>query len=198
MKCKHQRIRTKKGFKYGYCTLNKKEVPIFGCKCNDNTYKEQTPIKKVSYRLSKKENNRFSTIYTLSNKCCCNCLKIGKIDKNEIYEGAKRTTSINNGFVAPFCRECHELFHNNRKFALRYKILFQLHYQLTHSLNDFINLIHYNYISAIGEEITMDEVIEWLKLQISLIRTREHFDLGMYEAYVNCLNKLIEMKKDTK
>ena len=43
----------------------------------------------------------------------------------------------------------------------------------------------------------MDEVIEWLKLQISLIRTREHFDLGMYEAYVNCLNKLIEMKKDT-
>lgn len=196
MNCKYHKIRTKKGIKYGYCTLNKKEVPIFNCKCNEKDIKEKKTLKKATYKHSKKEKERFSTIYTLSNKCCCNCLKIGNIELNEVYEGAKRITSINNGFVMPICRECHNLFHNDRNFALKYKILFQLNYQLTHSLNEFLNLIHYNYISTIGREIDMEELIIWLESQIKLIRTRKDFDLGMYEAYINCLNKLYEIRKD--
>ena len=193
MNCKYKRIRTKKGIKYGYCALNKKEVSLFNCKCNLTEYKEHKPMKKTTYKHYKKEKERFSTIYTLSSKCCCNCFKMGYIELNEVYEGSKRITSINNGFVAPLCKDCHDLFHNNREFALKYKILFQIHYQLTHSLNDFLNLIHYNYISTIGSEIDMEELISWLESQIKLIKTREHFDLGMYEAYINCLNKLYEL-----
>ena len=196
MNCKYHKVRSKKGIRYGYCTLNKKEVPIFGCKCNNTIYKEYKPIKKATYKHSKKEKERFSTIYTLSNRCCCNCLKIGYIELNEVYEGAKRITSINNGFVAPLCKECHDLFHNNREFALKYKILFQIHYQLTHSLNDFMNIIHYNYISILESSDKMEEMINWLKSQIALIKTRKDFDLGMYEAYINCLNKLYEIRKD--
>ena len=198
MNCKHHKIRSKKGIKYGYCTLKKKEVPIFKCKCDNTEYKDYKTIKKVTYKRSKKEKQRFSTIYTLSREYCCNCLKTGEIEYNEIYEGSKRNTSILNGFVAPFCRECHQLFHNNRTFALKYKILFQVHYSLTDSMRKFLDLIHYNYISAIGKEIEMEEIIEWLKEQINLIRTRESFDLGMYEAYINCLNKLYEIQKGTK
>lgn len=196
MNCKYHKVRSKKGIKYGYCTLNKKEVSIFGCKCNNTSYKEYKTIRKVTYKHSKSDKERFSTIYTLSDKYCCNCLKTGYIEINEIYEGAKRPTSINNGFVAPLCKECHDLFHNNRKFALKYKILFQIHYQLTHSLNDFMNIIHYNYISILESSDKMEEMINWLKSQIALIKTRKDFDLGMYEAYINCLNKLYEIRKD--
>lgn len=195
MNCKYKRIRTKKGIKYGYCTLNKEEVPIFNCKCGEVEYKQQNTMKKSTYKQNKKERDRFSTIYTIPNKRCCNCFKIGNTELNEVYEGSKRNASIKNGFVIPLCRECHNNFHNNREFALKYKILFQIHYQLTHSLNDFLNLIHYNYISTIGREIDMEELISWLESQIKLIKTREHFDLGMYEAYINCLNKLYELER---
>ena len=40
----------------------------------------------------------------------------------------------------------------------------------------------------------MEELIFWLESQIKLIQTRKGFDLGMYEAYINCLNKLYEIK----
>ncbi len=73
MKCKNLKITSKKGFKYGYCKLNDKEVSIFCSKCpfevkfdlekiNKSKLKKKIvkPIRKRSNKLAKAEKNRFS------------------------------------------------------------------------------------------------------------------------------------------
>ena len=144
-KCKNLRHRNKKGKIYGYCVLLKKEVPIF-CKCDDIKYKEQKELKKSTYKRSKKEKERFSVIYQDLTKCAeCNS-KIGHIDKNEVYEGSNRSISIEYGFVVPLCHTCHKRFHNDREFALKYKKMFQRAYEQEHSHDEFMELIHRNYL----------------------------------------------------
>lgn len=145
MKCKNLRHRNKKGKVYGYCILLKKEVPVF-CKCSDIEYKEQKALKNVTYRRSKKEKERFSIIYQDLTKCAECGSKIGHIDKNEVYEGSKRNVSMENGFVVPFCNNCHDRFHNDIEFALKYKRMFQKVYEKKYSRKDFLNLIHRNYL----------------------------------------------------
>ena len=145
MKCKNLRHRTKKGKVYGYCNLLKKEVPIY-CKCNNIEYKEVKTIKKATYKRIKKEKERFSIIYQDLSKCAECGSKIGHIDKNEVYEGSKRNVSMEYGFVVPFCHKCHERFHNDRTFALKYKRMFQIAYEKNHSRNEFLILIHRNYL----------------------------------------------------
>lgn len=145
MKCKNLRHRSKKGKVYGYCILLKKEVPIY-CKCDDIKYKEQKALKKVTYSRAKKEKKRFSIIYQDLTKCAECGSKIGHIDKNEVYEGSKRNVSMEHGFVVPFCHNCHEHFHNDRVFALKYKRMFQIAYEKTHSREEFLNLVHRSYL----------------------------------------------------
>ena len=144
-KCKNLRIRSKKGKLYGYCILLKKEVSIY-CKCDAIEYKEQKTLKKATYSHFKKEKERFSIIYQDLTKCAECGSKIGHIDKNEVYEGSKRSVSMENGFVVPFCIKCHDRFHNDREFALKYKRMFQIAYEKKHSRQDFLNLIHRNYL----------------------------------------------------
>lgn len=130
---------------YGYCTLLKKEVSIY-CKCDDIEYKEKKVFKKVTYSRAKREKERFSILYHDLSKCAECGSKIGHIDKNEVYEGSKRNVSMLNGFVVPFCHNCHERFHNDRVFALKYKRMFQSVYEETHSREDFLNLVHRSYL----------------------------------------------------
>lgn len=57
MKCKHYKIRTKKGTKYGYCTLLKKEVP-FSCyqECDKKEYKQCKALQaKYEYKYKPKK-----------------------------------------------------------------------------------------------------------------------------------------------
>lgn len=145
MKCKHLRIRSKNYNKYGYCTKYKKEVPIFCKKCNNIEYKQQKPMKSRTSKLAKAEKERFSIIYQDLTKCC-NCdSKIG-IEKNEVFEGAYRQLSIKLGMITPFCKQCHNLFHNDLIFNLTYKVMFQKEYMKTHSLEEFISLFKQDYI----------------------------------------------------
>ncbi len=151
MKCKNLKITTKKGIKYGYCKLHNKVVSIF---CNECSFevkydlekinklklkkKNTKPIKKRSKKLTKAEKKRFSIIYQDLTKCCVEgCLTpYYKVEKNEVFEGiAYRQSSIKYGMVCPFCYYHHQQFHNNRKFALQYKIMFE---------NKFIELYNYD------------------------------------------------------
>ena len=95
MNCIYKKVRTKKGKKYGYCTLLKKEVNLFNCKCSSITYKKINPIKSRTNKQAQKEKERFSIIYTDLTKCCECGLKAGdfdtrlnlytRIEKNEIF-----------------------------------------------------------------------------------------------------------------
>lgn len=144
-KCKNLRIRSKKGKMYGYCVLFKKEVSIF-CKCDNIEYKEQKELKKATYSHSKKEKERFSIIYRDLSKCAECGFKTGHIDKNEVFEGSKRDLSMKYGFIVPLCHTCHRKFHNDREFALKYKRMFQRAYEQEHSHDEFMELIHRNYL----------------------------------------------------
>lgn len=156
MYCKFCSIKSKKGTKYCYCRLFRKEV-AFSCyqECDSKEYKQYKPIKKRTYKLAKKENKRFSIIYDDLTKCCeCN-FEIG-IQKNEVFEGAYRQTSIKNGMICPFCENCHRRFHEDIIFNLKYKVKFQEKYMEDHTLEEFISVFGQNYVYKL-EKITQNK-----------------------------------------
>lgn len=149
MNCKNHKIRTKKGIKYGYCTLLKKEVPLFGCKCNSIAYPEikkiktSSSMKKRSYKLAKAEKNRFSIIYQDLDHCAV-CGKLAT-DKHEVFNGAYRQASIKYGCVMPLCREHHEKMHSDREFALIYKVMFEEKFIELHGYDEFMRVFKKDY-----------------------------------------------------
>ena len=130
----------------------KKQKRIINIKeCNGCKYREiknkNCTIKKKTYKQNKLEKERFSIIFENLSICCVpDCKSTYHVSKNEVYEGAKRGISIKYGFVCPFCEKHHTQFHNDRNFALYYKKLFQKEFEKSHTRDEFINIIHRNYI----------------------------------------------------
>ena len=147
MYCKNLKFRTKKGIKYTYCSILKKEINKSECNynCKYKEYKTYTPIKKRSNKLIKREKERYSIIYQDLSRCCLCGSKIG-IELNEIYEGSYRQRSIDYGMVTPLCHNCHKLFHNDSNVNLYYKVMFQKEFMKNHTLEEFIDLFGQNYI----------------------------------------------------
>ena len=146
LNCKYFKRRTKKGIPYLYCSLKKQIITYDNCKdCPNKEYKQYKTLKSRTGKLAKHEKNRYSIIYSDMTKCCECGSKIG-IEKNEIFSGAYRQTSIRLGMVAPMCHECHQRFHNDIMFNLKYKTMFQKEYMKTHSLDEFIKTFGKNYI----------------------------------------------------
>lgn len=149
MKCKYFTIRTKKGIKYNYCRLHRKEITASCCReCVNKEYKQYKTLKSRSNKIAKKEKERFSIIYPDLTKCCECGLKTGdfdkrinmytQVEKNEIFSGSYRLISMDDGMVAPMCIYCHKIFHKDIMMNLYYKAKFQKEYLKTHSLEDFI------------------------------------------------------------
>lgn len=124
--------------------------------CNRCKYREDKvstscrQLKKRTYKQTKKEKERYSIIYQDLSKCCVSgCLTpYYNVEKNEVYEGSKRSASIKYGFVCPLCEEHHRQFHNDREFALYYKRLFQREFEKTHSRDEFLDIIHCSYLDG--------------------------------------------------
>lgn len=151
-KCKYLRQRQKKYKWYGYCTKFKKEVSLYCKECKGNIeYKEQRTLKSRTNKQAKREKERFSIIYRDLTKCC-NCgSKIG-IEKNEVFEGSYRQTSIRYGMVCPFCKICHSQFHNDIMFNLFYKVMFEKEFLKTHSKEEFIKIFGQDYIFKLEQK----------------------------------------------
>lgn len=151
MYCKHFCIRSKKGIKYSYCRLLKKEITSSHCReCDSKEYKEYKPLKLRSNKLAKKEKERFSIIYPDLSKCC-NCgSKIG-VEKNEVFEGAYRQISIRLGMVCPLCKKCHDIFHKDIMLNLFYKVMFEKEYLKNHSKEEFIKIFGQDYIFKLSK-----------------------------------------------
>lgn len=95
-------------------------------------------------KIKRLERMRFSIITKDLTKCYV--CKAPKNDIHEIYEGAKRITSMKYGCCLPVCRKCHMRFHNDREFALQYKRLFQKAFNHYYPTLDFVSLFHINYL----------------------------------------------------
>ncbi len=134
------------------CKKQKKIINIRECNrcplCEWTTKDNNSNIKKRTYKQSKKEKQRYSIIYKDLTKCCVEgCLTpYYNVEKNEVYEGAKRSTSIKNGFVCPLCKIHHDQFHNDREFALIYKKMFQRKFEETHSREEFLGIVYCSYL----------------------------------------------------
>lgn len=102
-------------------------------------------MKKRTNKQTKREKERFSIIYQDLTKCAL-CTSKSNIEKNEVFEGAKRGASIKHGFVIPLCKIHHKKFHNNREFALIIKRQFQKEFEKTHTREEFLSIIHRNYL----------------------------------------------------
>lgn len=163
MNCKHLKIKQKKYKKYIYCNNLKKEITFDDCKnCKYKEYKKNKPIKKRLNKLVKKEKERYSIIYTNLTKCCECGLNNGDYDirikgytyisKNEVFEGAYRSKSMQLGMITPFCKYCHDLFHNDIYFNLKYKIMFQKKYLESHTIDEFISTFGQNYIEKLKQQ----------------------------------------------
>lgn len=135
-----------------YCKKLKKKITFKDCSnCPYKEYKQNytdlrvKSIKKKSYKLAKKEKERFSIIYPDLTKCCY-CGSKRNVAKNEVYEGAYRQRSMKMGMIAPFCTKCHNRFHNDIMFNLHYKVLFENEFLKTHELEEFIKIFGQDYI----------------------------------------------------
>jgi hypothetical protein len=132
-----------------YCKKKKRIITLSDCKCCDSKIfklnKKANTLKKISFSLTEQQKRRFSIINRPMNKCAECKSKIG-VERNEVFEGAKRVASMKYGFVVPLCRKCHDRFHNDREFALKYKRLYQEKFEESHSREEFLKLVHRNYL----------------------------------------------------
>lgn len=163
MYCKHYCIRSKKGIKYSYCRLLKKEITSSCCQeCDSKEYKQYKPMKSRTNKQAKKEKERFSIIYPDLTKCCECGLKTGdydtrlnmytQVEKNEVFSGSYRSISMEDGMIAPLCTFCHKLFHKDIMLNLYYKVKFQKEYMKTHTLDEFIARYGQNYIYKLEQK----------------------------------------------
>jgi len=118
MSCKNLRIRTKKGIKYCYCTVLRKEIQYSNCaNCEYKEYKMHNKSKimcKKSSKIAKLERNRFS-VFTDDLDTCYLCGR-KKEELHEIFAGANRQNSMRYGFVLPLCHRCHSQIQNDTDF----------------------------------------------------------------------------------
>lgn len=158
MACKYYKMRKKNNKKekriYYYCSKQRKEINYSNCK--DCPYKQlkssrKAAIKKRTYKLAKREKERFSILYDDLTKCCV-CGSSTNIELNEVFEGSYRQLSIKYGCVVPLCHLHHKQFHNDRQMNLYFKSLFQTEFEKTHSCEEFIKIFKKNYIYLYEKE----------------------------------------------
>ncbi len=98
-------------------------------------------IKKKSSKLAKLERDRDKKIIK-SGKCDLCHKSFKHLDPHEVYGGANRKRSIENGFIKMLCRKCHG---DNKKLQ-QLKIDTQKEYEKNHTREEFIKIIGKNYI----------------------------------------------------
>ena len=101
-------------------------------------------MKLKTSKLRKLEKNRFSILTDNLDQCFI-CQK-SPVDIHEIYGGAKRRTSMKNGFCIPLCRQHHYFATNFKWLSDIYKIKCQRKFEETHSRKEFIEIIGRNYL----------------------------------------------------
>jgi len=148
--CIYFKVRTKKGKRYFYCTLKRETITYDECKsCGDKEYKRYKPIKKRTYKQTKREKGRYSIIADDLSKCVVCGITTG-INKHEVFYGKNRQNSINYKFIIPLCQKHHtgkNGIHFNNELNLFYKRLCQKKFEEEYGTrNDFIKIFGRNYL----------------------------------------------------
>lgn len=148
MKCKYYKIRTKKGIKYGYCTLLKKEVP-FSCyqECYKKEYKQYKTLQaKYEYKYNPKKgkcNRYYNDISIMPSSTLYFNKKTKGCEKHHIFGGvANRPKSEEYGLFIWLTPDQHKYLHDHPLEMIQLKKIaqatFMNHYNK--STTEFINL----------------------------------------------------------
>ena len=100
-------------------------------------------MKQKSAKLRNLERNRYSII-TDDMEHCYICRK-SPVDIHEIYGGANRKVSMENGFCVPLCRRHHQVVTDKASISKIFKRACQQIFEESHSREDFMKLIGRNY-----------------------------------------------------
>ena len=100
-------------------------------------------MRNKTYKLQKLEKQRYS-ILTDDLEHCFMCGQ-SPVDIHEIFCGAKRQTSMKNGFCVPLCRMHHILVTNTNVADMALRKICQEKFEETHTREEFISLIGRNY-----------------------------------------------------
>ena len=141
-KCKNLKLRHKNKQSYFYCKNKNNIITSLDCEnCSQKILTTNKPISKISSKRRKLERDRDSKLIKIGK--CENCGKYcQKLDAHEVYSGANRKRSIQYGFVALLCRECH----SDEKVIQKLKKDYQRKYEINHSRAEFINIIGKSYL----------------------------------------------------
>lgn len=77
---------------------------------------------------------------------CQVCGLYGETHIHHIFGGRWRVISERMDFTIELCPSCHEKAHNNAEFSEALKHDCQLEYLETHSLSEWMNLMHRNWV----------------------------------------------------
>ena len=106
-KCKYITIRTKNYEKYFYCRLDKKVINYTTecIKCVKNEPRKNKGINKKTSKQIKLEKSRYSII----TDDLTHCIECGRtnVELHEVWFGANRKLSIEDGLVIPLCKQFH-------------------------------------------------------------------------------------------
>ena len=106
-------------------------------------------MKYKTSKLRKLEANRYSILTDDLNHCylCFGNEHYNEpLDMHEIYGGANRQISMENGFCIPLCRTHHRQITNDNEASSILKKQCQNKFEKEHSREDFIKLIGKNYL----------------------------------------------------
>ena len=101
-------------------------------------------MKQKTNKLKKLERKRYS-ILTDDMESCYICHKPAE-DIHEIYCGAKRQTSMRNGFCVPLCRGHHIIVTNMKVTDNHLREICQRKFEENHTREEFIALVGRNYL----------------------------------------------------
>ena len=147
MYCKYYTVRSKKGIKYSYCRLLKREITLSYCQeCDNKGYKRYKTMKSRSSKQAKLERNRFSILTNDLDHCIVCGAK--KDHLHEIFFGRNRTNSIKHGLVIPLCSTHHIEMHKNKEWQDYWHVVAQKRFiEYYHkSIDEFIEIFKINYL----------------------------------------------------
>lgn len=144
MNCKYYRTRTKNYKKIGFCTRDRKIVPLFCKECDVVEYKDLKKLKSRTNKQAKSERKRFS-ILTSSNKCCM-CPSVKNLTWHEVFRGRNRTNSMKYGLCLRMCLNCHEKYQESKNFNDYWHKKGQAIFNETYPDLEFLDIFKRNYL----------------------------------------------------
>jgi hypothetical protein len=140
--CQNLKLRHKNKQPYFYCKSKNNIITKNDCEnCSQRILEANKPISKISSKRRKLEKYRDNKLIKIGK--CENCGKYCEhLDSHEVYGGCNRKRSIENGFVALLCRECH----SNEYIIAELKKKYQKEYEIDHTRQQFIDIIGKSYL----------------------------------------------------